>query len=155
MAEFHYQLGTHTKEQYDALDISLRDPDDPTYVAREVNQTDDILHSPTRGVFWLSEEEAAELEKDPQISFIHKDPDRNPDEYPQPPSDELHCEITDTYRYNEPVKHRNRFASSSDFPTNPTSDDLRRCGYQLLRTCLLYTSPSPRDGLLSRMPSSA
>ena len=24
-----------------------------------------------------------------------------------------------------------------------------------MRTCLLYTSPSPRDGLLSRMPSSA
>ena len=24
-----------------------------------------------------------------------------------------------------------------------------------LITCLLYTSPSPRDGLLSRMPSSA
>ena len=25
----------------------------------------------------------------------------------------------------------------------------------LTRICLLYTSPSPRDGLLSRMPSSA
>ena len=25
----------------------------------------------------------------------------------------------------------------------------------LLMPCLLYTSPSPRDGLLSRMPSSA
>ena len=25
----------------------------------------------------------------------------------------------------------------------------------LVNTCLLYTSPSPRDGLLSRMPSSA
>ena len=25
----------------------------------------------------------------------------------------------------------------------------------VLNTCLLYTSPSPRDGLLSRMPSSA
>ena len=25
----------------------------------------------------------------------------------------------------------------------------------LKETCLLYTSPSPRDGLLSRMPSSA
>ena len=24
-----------------------------------------------------------------------------------------------------------------------------------IRLCLLYTSPSPRDGLLSRMPSSA
>ena len=26
---------------------------------------------------------------------------------------------------------------------------------QSLQCCLLYTSPSPRDGLLSRMPSSA
>ena len=31
-------------------------------------------------------------------------------------------------------------------------DDL---GADSLDTCLLYTSPSPRDGLLSRMPSSA
>ena len=30
--------------------------------------------------------------------------------------------------------------------------DLRRV---TLDACLLYTSPSPRDGLLSRMPSSA
>ena len=28
-------------------------------------------------------------------------------------------------------------------------------GDDSLPTCLLYTSPSPRDGLLSRMPSSA
>ena len=27
--------------------------------------------------------------------------------------------------------------------------------YTYFTTCLLYTSPSPRDGLLSRMPSSA
>ena len=27
--------------------------------------------------------------------------------------------------------------------------------YVYVWTCLLYTSPSPRDGLLSRMPSSA
>ena len=33
----------------------------------------------------------------------------------------------------------------------------RRPGFDttLIRDCLLYTSPSPRDGLLSRMPSSA
>ena len=42
----------------------------------------------------------------------------------------------------------------------------RLCAWEILRryvlhetsvamTCLLYTSPSPRDGLLSRMPSSA
>ena len=28
-------------------------------------------------------------------------------------------------------------------------------GHNLYMPCLLYTSPSPRDGLLSRMPSSA
>ena len=27
--------------------------------------------------------------------------------------------------------------------------------FELAKACLLYTSPSPRDGLLSRMPSSA
>ena len=34
-----------------------------------------------------------------------------------------------------------------------TVDVLR--GFRLYDACLLYTSPSPRDGLLSRMPSSA
>ena len=35
---------------------------------------------------------------------------------------------------------------------NPNLDeeDIEWCNF-----CLLYTSPSPRDGLLSRMPSSA
>ena len=33
-----------------------------------------------------------------------------------------------------------------------TLDDLQAAPY---KACLLYTSPSPRDGLLSRMPSSA
>ena len=32
---------------------------------------------------------------------------------------------------------------------------LEDSAYQLEAPCLLYTSPSPRDGLLSRMPSSA
>ena len=40
-----------------------------------------------------------------------------------------------------PVAHHPRTAGKSN--------------YGLMRTCLLYTSPSPRDGLLSRMPSSA
>ena len=33
--------------------------------------------------------------------------------------------------------------------------DVMRHGINSEKTCLLYTSPSPRDGLLSRMPSSA
>ena len=50
----------------------------------------------------------------------------------------------------------------------PTEESLKDISKQMLAhnlgmkedelkviTCLLYTSPSPRDGLLSRMPSSA
>ena len=45
-----------------------------------------------------------------------------------------------------------RFNLESDiFKMKNLSND----GYTGLRFCLLYTSPSPRDGLLSRMPSSA
>ena len=69
-----------------------------------------------------------------EILFIHKDPDRNPEDFPQPSEDDLHCAIEETFRYNEPVKHRNQFASTADFPTTPDATDLRRCGYQLLRT---------------------
>ena len=37
-----------------------------------------------------------------------------------------------------------------------TADDLPLFGMHVgIDGCLLYTSPSPRDGLLSRMPSSA
>ena len=32
---------------------------------------------------------------------------------------------------------------------------VHRSEYERKHPCLLYTSPSPRDGLLSRMPSSA
>ena len=36
-----------------------------------------------------------------------------------------------------------------------TWNEAAPCNIALMRHCLLYTSPSPRDGLLSRMPSSA
>ena len=37
----------------------------------------------------------------------------------------------------------------------PTVGEVGNFSSQTSYTCLLYTSPSPRDGLLSRMPSSA
>ena len=44
------------------------------------------------------------------------------------------------------------------FDPKPKAPDLYRGPFATIDTrtpCLLYTSPSPRDGLLSRMPSSA
>ena len=42
------------------------------------------------------------------------------------------------------------FENKEQFP-----QDLQKVGEDHHLICLLYTSPSPRDGLLSRMPSSA
>ena len=50
-----------------------------------------------------------------------------------------------------PLIGREPLPMSADYETA-----LREHRFDLLyKDCLLYTSPSPRDGLLSRMPSSA
>ena len=41
------------------------------------------------------------------------------------------------------------------FTVQSSTTDLFDVAISYLNICLLYTSPSPRDGLLSRMPSSA
>ena len=55
--------------------------------------------------------------------------------------------------YNRPIDQRTVLNSMAAL-----SEDIESPFYSLVdseNTCLLYTSPSPRDGLLSRMPSSA
>jgi hypothetical protein len=50
------------------------------------------------------------------------------------------------------TSHTSFTAISNHYSSNSTIHDLAP---HARSTCLLYTSPSPRDGLLSRMPSSA
>ena len=52
------------------------------------------------------------------------------------------------------AKRRGTTPKAND-PHDRVIDDLDIRTSDRLRDCLLYTSPSPRDGLLSRMPSSA
>ena len=51
------------------------------------------------------------------------------------------------YKVRDPVKKKQWFSAS-----HPQA---RKMLLEQGENCLLYTSPSPRDGLLSRMPSSA
>ena len=54
------------------------------------------------------------------------------------------------------IKEIEKAIVSSDLGFNPQSDGkLVRINIPALSTCLLYTSPSPRDRQKSRMPSSA
>ena len=49
-----------------------------------------------------------------------------------------------------PLNHKNKFELLISVLLSAQCTDKR-----VNEICLLYTSPSPRDGLLSRMPSSA
>ena len=55
------------------------------------------------------------------------------------------------------LKNKNQVSSSAATSTNEVSLGTSPSTYSSSSVygCLLYTSPSPRDGLLSRMPSSA
>ena len=45
--------------------------------------------------------------------------------------------------------------AAHDLPSSPPAPASSEAAPPAPQACLLYTSPSPRDGLLSRMPSSA
>ena len=72
---------------------------------------------------------------------------------------------TTTGKTEDVADRLHNFISSAEAPKDVSDvDDLSEfegldgiiCGIPTWNTgCLLYTSPSPRDGLLSRMPSSA
>ena len=51
--------------------------------------------------------------------------------------------------------HRNRRTNVRGVAHGGVAIAYRRAVCKMSKICLLYTSPSPRDGLLSRMPSSA
>ena len=53
--------------------------------------------------------------------------------------------------YKSDFKDFGLFCAQNGFKSLPSEPKI----VSLYLTCLLYTSPSPRDGLLSRMPSSA
>ena len=69
----------------------------------------------------------------------------------------IFCDIADISL----IKKFNKKKVVKGFTTNPTlmrkagAKDYRSYSKQILKFCLLYTSPSPRDLSTSRMPSSA
>ena len=62
-------------------------------------------------------------------------------------------EITDLTAKNNPVVPELAYSTIQNNKVSTT--DIKQIRKRGCLICLLYTSPSPRDGLLSRMPSSA
>ena len=64
----------------------------------------------------------------------------------------------EAYDVNNPQKRLTDFSKTITIPENKTVNQIFEHAFDVnidLQTCLLYTSPSPRDRQKSRMPSSA
>ena len=58
-------------------------------------------------------------------------------------------------RFWRPSREESHVRELADATEDTPVELVSRIWAELMSACLLYTSPSPRDGLLSRMPSSA
>lgn len=123
--EKYYQLGTHTAEQWCELHQELGQ-EGLGAVDRCVECVDNKSHSPTRGSYLLTDEEAELLKEDPRIKFINIDYSKYPEIY-KPPKDELQSSSPALLsRYSGSVKNYRRVSGLN-------TADVNRTGYQLLR----------------------
>ena len=137
MTEKYYQIGTHTSEQfYEIHDLLCADSTEEHIPDRACACFDDKPHSPTRGTFLLTDEEAAMLKNDPRIKWVNLDWSLTPEI--QPPADELtNVPVTKFNRWNDTPKHYRDFENNNTLPPQITlplpNDQINRSGYQLLR----------------------
>lgn len=131
----YYVIGCTSPEAWEYVNSVLTQDGsiDDNIPSRPVECTDPKDHSPTRAVYLMTDEEAEQLSKCPEITFVHVNQSDYPDLYPPRP-DEIRCDT----RYSSPVKNYRNFAGL--LPATPNSTDLNRAGYQLLRSAQ-YDNP--------------
>jgi hypothetical protein len=149
MSELYYTLSTHTAEQFDEVHTELTTG---SLLGRNVvceNHTD---HSPTRGEFLLTEEEATTVKSDARIKFINLTPSRYPEIY-NATEDDLRMDVrgVDYSRYanGTTVKNWQFWANSGSILGSFTEDtpaDVGRASNQLLR-CKQKRNPWISGGL--------
>ena len=135
MTEKYYQIGTHTAEQWHEIHNQLCDATSGlnSIPDRACTCHDDKAHSPTRGTFLLTDEEATALKEDPRIKFVNIDYMSYPEEFKAPP-DELQSTSAELLtRWQGNVKVYREFEVSNTLPGTPDGTDVNRTGYQLLR----------------------
>ena len=143
MSEKYYQLGTHNSEQWIELHAELI-ADGNTFdsvPSRQVTVEDEKLHSPTRGSYLLTDEEATALKADPRVKFINIDYMKYPETY-APPPDEIYATRPELLnRYSGSVKVYREFEASNTLNVS----HVNRTGYQIWR-CMQKLDPWVANG---------
>jgi len=143
MEKKYYQIVTKTAEDWSVVhelliqDGTLEDniPD------RSVECENEILHSPTRSTYLMTDEEAEILRNNPHIECINLDPEYHEGVMIQ--------EKPNIFRYDRNVRNYRSLANISGNATisslsSPTSAEFYRTGYQILR-CAQRSNLWPDD----------
>jgi hypothetical protein len=132
----YYAVGVTTPEVWDYVHSILTQDGslDDNIPTRSIVCTDTKEHSPTRAVYLMTDEEAAEISNHPDIKFVDLDKSQYPELYPPDPEGMR----TVPNRYNQSVKN---YRGVTSVPTSsPTSAEANRAGYQLYRSAQ-YANP--------------
>ena len=105
---------------------------------RQIICTDSKDHSPTRGTYELTEEEAAEIATHPHVKWIELSPSDNPDAYPKP------SPATKRFRQNVKI-YRDLDGGYGPPATNPTSAEDKRTNWAVKRVGIQSSSDSWPD----------
>lgn len=131
----YYSIATTTEAAWDALNAVLTTDgtSEDNIPSRAIELVDPKWHSPTRSVYLMTDEEAAQLSQHPDIVYVELNKADYPDLYPPRP-DELHCMPN---RYSSNVKC---YREQTNVPVTPTSAEINRNGFQIYRSAQ-YANP--------------
>ena len=118
---YKYTLAVTSPEYWNTIHNALIvDSNEDGIPARKVTCSDTKEHSPTRGTYWLTEEEAIGISTQPQVKWIELSPSDYQDSYPEPEPD--------TKRFRKNVKiYRN--LTTSAFSISATSAEENRTNW--------------------------
>jgi len=134
----YYELATYNETQFDEVYDELigTDSSPDTIPDREVENTEYFEHSPVRGEFLLTDEEAEALKTDARIKYVQLSPDKYPEIF-NATEDDLRMDTTgQAYeRYADPVKNYHFWANSGAIlgSFGSGAEDLNHASGQLLR----------------------
>ena len=140
-----YAVGCYTPEDWTYIhEVLTKDGTlEDNIPERDVLCADIKDHSETRAVYLLNETEAEELKNHPRVKFVNINYSSYRDKFMPPPE-----ELYSTPRYSQAVKNYRNFFDTTTLPTSPTSADINRAGYQLLR-CEGKSNPWQGVGITS------
>tara|TARA_B100000003_G_scaffold9226_1_gene7970 strand:- start:126 stop:2066 length:1941 start_codon:yes stop_codon:yes gene_type:complete len=121
-----YQIAVTSADKWDEVFNLLTNTSSENEIPdREVSCYDDKLHSPTRGTFELTDEEAETLKAYKDILFVELDSQVYNDQFPQPEPD--------VKRFGKDVRVYRDLGGNAP-PSNPGVSEQNRTGWQIPRT---------------------